>query len=548
MSRASQTEHWRPRRDGFTLAEVVVVSVVLTVLLTAVWSLLSLQQRTLERGQRLSRQSRVMLAIQRLFQDDLARTVLTQANSRSFPNTAVPRPAVENVADDRSTGLSGFTNPGEIDRQEQLVAPQFLFAGGTDWLIVDVRRPAYQLGGFDQNSANTDNNELASSSWESATSNPGSTGDPDSLPTRDPTPFERVIYIWLTDEEIAAVTGMVFGYEDKDLAGANHASRDAAAVSRDETSTLRSNRPESPIADRALETAPERPKRTLLRIRTDWSWPREAEEVGTTWSEALAGDSPTSDPSGLDEDFGGATPARLNWLRRILWSTRTGYREFHLQGGSAVRQGQEMAAANDVAETPSAGDSFADDSSGEEVPQAESANSNRRLLIPNSREPQVDWFPEVAAGKFQYFDGAQWQDSFASSDDMRLPWAVRLEYEVDSDRYPVPIDFSTQSPDQQTGPDSLLTIDPRNDQNFLDDTGRLSPNALIGQRPEFSQVVVWTYRQQASRRSLAYDSWEGTDDTAPAAPAENITGTSQADAAGFAEAFLPSATPETGGR
>ncbi|MDP1564571.1 MAG: prepilin-type N-terminal cleavage/methylation domain-containing protein [Pirellulaceae bacterium] len=546
MSRAYQPEHWHPRRDGFTLAEVVVVSVVLTVLLTAVWSLLSLQQRTLERGQRLSRQSRVTLAIQRLFQDDLARTVLTQANGRSARNVAVPRPAAENVADDRSTLSSSFADLGEIEGQEELVAPQFLFAGGTDWLIVDVRRPAYQLGGFDKNSATGDDNELGSTSWEPAT--PYSRGDPDSLPVSEPTPFERVIYVWLTDEEIAAVTGMVFGYEDKDLAGANNANRVAATGSQDGTSTLRSNRPETPIADLELEAAAELPKRTLLRIRTDWSWPRESEDVGTTWSEALATDSPASDPSGLDEDFGSATPARLNWLRRLLWSTQTGYRQFHLQVGSAVRQGQEMSEADDLAQTPWAGDSFADESSVEGVPQAESADSNRLLLIPNSRKPQVDWFPEIAAGKFQYFDGTQWQDSFASSDDARLPWAVRLEYEVDSDRYPAPIDFANQSRDQQTAADSLLTIAPRTDRNFQDDTANRYSNALIGQRPEFPQVVVWTYRQQASRRSLAYDSLTGTNVAAEADSAENISGTSQANATGFAEAFQPSSTPETGGR
>lgn len=530
----------RTEKHGFTIAEVVIVSVVLTVLLAAVWSLFSLQQRTLERGQRLSRQSRVMLGVQRLFQDDLARAVLTHSGGSS-PTTAKAPPTVETLDETSFTRSFEISEATEDAPLEPLVTPEFLFAGGTDWLIVDVHRPAYQRGAFDQ--ANTTGDVDAAVSVSKPNSNEDLLSESEALPTAAPTPFERVIYLWLTDEEVESVTGLVFGYEDPSLVATERLTVENARDSEDVGSVA------DPSFVDSSEAAKPSPRRTLLRIRTDWSWPRENENTGTTWDEALDNDSAINDLSGLSDELGGLTPARQAWLRRLLWSTRSAYREFHMQAGSAIRVGQEATETNDLTSTEMEEDSFADDpnnaSGSSRLPSDPSALQPR---LPNAREPQVDWFPEIAAGKFQYFDGTRWQDSFATRADQPVPWAVRLEYELDADHYPGPVDLESPNQDQRTGDDLLLSMEPLNDEVSLDDPTSSSASLLTVPRPEFPQMVVWTYRQRASRGSGSDDglaiSWGDAEPSSENTIEESL----EANSDEFAEAFRTTATPETGDR
>ncbi|MBL8855803.1 MAG: hypothetical protein JNK57_17675, partial [Planctomycetaceae bacterium] len=253
--------------------------------------------------------------------------------------------------------------------------------------------------------------------------------------------------------------------------------------------------------------------------------------------------------SGLSDELGGLTPARQAWLRRLLWSTRSAYREFHMQAGSAVRVGQEATETNDLTSTTMEEDSFADDpnnaSGSSRLPSDPSA---LQPTLPNAREPQVDWFPEIAAGKFQYFDGTRWQDSFATRDDQPVPWAVRLEYELDADHYPGPVDLESPNQDQRTGDDLLLSMEPLNDEVSLDDPTSSSASLLTVPRPEFPQMVVWTYRQRASRGSGSDDGLATSWGDAEPRSENTIEESLEANSDEFAEAFRTTATPETGDR
>jgi prepilin-type N-terminal cleavage/methylation domain-containing protein len=523
------------KSHGFTLVEVVIVSVVLTVLLAAVWSLFTLQQRTLERGQRLSRQSRVMLAMQRLLQEDLARTASVFADNQ-IPiqpmSSASPQDKGDDSASPASASIADFVANSQTDTIESLIAPQFMFAGGTDWLIVDVRRPAYQLGAFDPTS--TADNDPAESSVASGTTstnantaNSYSANQLESLPTNPPTPFERVIYLWLTDEEIQEVSGVVFGYAESVAK--------LAESERETTSNLAT------------------PRRTLLRIRIDWSWPREDEGAGTTWDTALLDDTAATDFSGVAENESGLTPERQAWLRRLLWTTRTGYRDYHLQAGSALLQGQEDSATSDLGQANNSANSLFEEANADGNPDgslstSSSDDANQQRFLPNAREPQVDWFPEVIAGKFQYFDGTTWQDSFVQREDFRLPWAVRLQFELQANRFPTPVDFPAINPGEADVQDALLTGNLRISLPQFNDPSSSLASIANSDRPEYSQVVVWTYRQQATSRTLDSEMSSRFESELTGGVDANGPAEGASDAAGFAEAFNVVTRSESGSR
>jgi hypothetical protein len=253
--------------------------------------------------------------------------------------------------------------------------------------------------------------------------------------------------------------------------------------------------------------------------------------------------------SGRGDELGGLTPARQAWLRRLLWSTRSAYREFHLQAGSATRLGPETSEAYEVTSSVLEGDLVADDTNSANDPSAlTNAESNWQRQLPNAREPQVDWFPEIVAGKFQYFDGTQWQDSFATNVEQPVPWAVRLEYELEAERYPGPIDLASQNQVQRAEVDAPLMVGPSNDPMIVNDPDSLPASSVSPSRPEFPYMVVWTYRQQASRGSPLMDSL-----AVPSVAAESRIGTNgeastDTKSPGFAEAFRSTINPETEGR
>ena len=527
---------------GFTLVEVVIVSVVLTVLLAAVWSLITLQQRTLERGQRLSRQSRVMLAMQRLFQQDLSRAA-GDWGTPGFSQRLPAQPPFNNDADGEETLFSMPRSPiPTIAESDELLAPQFTFAGGSDWLIFDTGRPAYQLGALDSSDPNEDGMASPAGATDATVATENFSGDTD-LPTTAPTPFERVIYLWLTDEEIRTLTGVTFGHEDTDRPNSFDRSL------RDPTND-RSENPSPATATDAESQSGSTPRptlvrRTLVRIRTDWSWPREDEGTGTTWDDALAADASANDSSETAPDAGELSPERQTWLRRLLSTKPLGYRQFHLQNGSAARLEQTAAEADEFDESAEVdGSDFETETENATAALTSQAGSSARLL-PNARQPQVDWFPEIVAGKFQYFDGRTWQSSFAQRDDAPLPWAVRFEFEIDANRFPVAVDFSSGDVTEGADRGSLVTLDPRDEPLAASDLGNFSANAMAAERPEYPQVVVWTWRQAASRaeslETFGGLELEGSDEGSDTGSENGSRATD------FAEAF-EIAAPESGSR
>ncbi len=477
-------------RSAFTLVEVIIVAVVLTVLLATVWSLFAMQQRTLERGQRLSRDTRVSLALQRLLHDDLSRTAVRLASPAIESNA---NRSISSVATPSSEGLGRSFSDDESDLS---VPVQFLFAGGSDWLIVDVLRPAYQMGAFETSS--TDENPLASqgssSSSLSAVANLAD-NNPEELPQREPTPFERVIYLWLTEDEIQEVTGLLYGHEQRPQGTTGADSLPSQSAGTNNSSATTDRQDDMGLTD--VQTMLPGSQRTLLRIRTDWSWPRESEMAGTTWDDVTG---PEEDggldfASGLDRFSGSTSPQRRQWLRRLLWQSRSAYREFHLQAESAINLNDTTNRDNQTSGLGGSGDPADMSESGQD--------QFSRHLLPNQWEPQVDWFPEVVAGKFQFFDGKTWQDSFSERPAVKLPLAVRLQYEVDARRYPVQVDLAAVAAGSDNSQE-LLSLDPRTTQlgSAIDDP---LLGDLLSTRPEFPRVAVFTFHSQASRRDTTLE-------------------------------------------
>jgi len=498
---------------GFTLVEVIIVTMVLSVLLLGVWSLFAMQQRTLERGQRLSRQARVTLALQRLFQEDLARTAGRLPGPSLAPGSRPLPPSSPRVAEPASSDFAfdvsvGQASPAPMSAGEtEAVAPQFLFAGGSDWLIVDVIRPAYQMEAFETRV--DDERPLAAMPTLSSGSLAGQNLDPESLPERLPTPFERVIYLWLTDAEIQETSGLIFGQEaDSTFSAADRGETGSPAGNRPSSSDSDDRRDEGPAGTRSSRdglpsdaTTWAQPRRTLLRIRTDWSWPREEETAGATWDQALGSD-PADDPpldfaAGLTTDMGSTTATRRQWLRRLLWATTGDYRQYHLHAGHA-------SAADGPADTAATRMEPDQDS----PTPTETEETATAPGLPNRQQPQVDWFPEVVAGKFQYFDGSDWQDSFSGQSPPTgghpVPWAVRLQFAVDARRIPQQLSADTVTTDERVAAaagDTNLGLPTPSTPRGLDP---LLPVGA-GDRPEFPHLAVFTFRTQASRRDRSLD-------------------------------------------
>jgi hypothetical protein len=337
--------------------------------------------------------------------------------------------------------------------------------------------------------------------------------DSDSLPQRLPTPFERVIYVWLTDDEIQETTGLLFG-QPTDPPGRGFGPEASGSVPVPTAGRATAADPAAgsgPPGDFArglsTEAQGQRPRRTLLRIRTDWSWPREAESAGTTWDEAVGrsatgaagADEPLDFALGLPGNEGSTSPARRQWLRRLLWQATGGYRQYHLHSGTALSQDaavQPGDPADSGGESPTG--SFPDQ------------GDNGAGLLPNVRQPQVDWFPEVVAGKFQYFDGTRWQDSFSPPDESSspgqpLPWAVRLQFEVDPRRVPQTLEAGT-GPAGQGNETPSLAPNLELTAPLIDDGLDPQPGVRLDDRPEFPHLSVYTFRGRASRRDPALES------------------------------------------
>lgn len=539
QSRSLQTRGAHASRalaGGFSLVEVIIVSVVLTVLLATVWSLFVMQQRTLERGQRLSRNTRVVLALQRQMQDDFARLVLRRWDSAESPmGGSAGASSDKSLVSDFAQRSSLTATDGDVNAE--MLPAEFRFVGGSDWLIIDVRRPAYQSGAFDSVGADPLADSLDSLGGAGATaagsaSAGGQWGedDPDQLPQRAPTPFQRIAYLWLSDEEIEEVAGLRFGHDADALgnppgsgsssdasSGSNRSSSDALApasgagrageADMGQASDLRSAGVTG--LDGAGSTGA---RRTLVRLVTDWSWPREGDLAGEIWdaanSEGGTGESEALDfGAGLPGSSGSTTPQRRQWLRRLLAPSSDAFRDFHLESGSAIATATATAtgtlADDGSAIDPLAG--FAAESLGSDAAASE---GQADYLLPDRWQPQVDWFPEVVAGKFQYFDGTRWQATFTEGEERKLPLAVRFEYTVDARWFPVTVSDAVDA--DVSGADAPAAFSPLPAETLGAAAEALaSSDSLLGvdlnARPEFPHVVVFTFSSQATRRDSSLE-------------------------------------------
>lgn len=539
LSRSSRSQQTRGSHaslasaGGFSLVEVIIVSVVLTVLLATVWSLFVMQQRTLERGQRLSRNTRVVLALQRQMQDDFARFVL-----RRWDSVEPPMGGSADGSSDTSL-VAAFEQGSRLtatdgDVNAEMLPAEFRFAGGSDWLIIDVRRPAYQWGAFDSVGADPLADSLdslggagASASGSASAGGQWGEDDPDQLPQRAPTPFQRIAYLWLTDDEIEEVAGLQFGHDTDALgnplgsgssgdssSGSNRSSGNAVNPASDagrageadmgQASDLRS----AGVAglDGAGSTGG---RRTLVRLVTDWSWPREGDLAGETWDEAISeGGTDASEAldfgAGLPGSSGSTTPQRRQWLRRLLAPGSDAFRDFHLESGSAIATGTATGTAtgpladNEAMDDPLAG--IAAEARGS---NAAASEGQAEYLLPDRWQPQVDWFPEVGAGKFQYFDGTRWQATFTEGEDRKLPLAVRFEYTVDARWFPVTVSDAVDSDFSGADVPEVFSPLPAETLGAAAEALASSDSLLaldLNARPEFPHVVVFTFSSQATRR------------------------------------------------
>ncbi|MBL8890336.1 MAG: prepilin-type N-terminal cleavage/methylation domain-containing protein [Planctomycetaceae bacterium] len=543
----------RQHQCGFTLAEVVIVTVILMVLLSAVWSLFSLQQQTLERGQRLSRESRVNLAMRQMFQDDLDRTAATRWKAQNSQGELASPLARSVNSGDGFAGMIEQVASSSPPQEGRHPKPQFSFAGGRDWLIVDVRRPAHQLASFESRPA-TD--PLVSGPLQEST--PSTLDDElgiasDAIQLRIPTAFERVIYIWLSDEEVEAVTGLLFGHDDAarvasgganlpEQTKANDDALGGGLTQRSGANVAPGSRDEEPSARK-----PSQVKRTLVRIRVDWSWPREAEADNLLTNET----SPERDAAGEFEDDvaenTGLSAKRQVWLRQMFGATDSEYSKFHLQVGSAASRGDDFENVSDVESDLETSAAPRDGSSRVDSGQYENeGRSDSRQPSPIPRKPQVDWFPEVTSGKFLYFDGKDWRDSFVPTDAEPLPWAVRLEYSVDADRYPVPIDFTEQSSNWSAEAEDSLPEFQFESSTSTNESNFGAGIARTVQPPEYPQAVVWTYRVQASRTGAGADLEFDTNFSDGSAATGLVDTPLSEDVEGFEEAFRSSNSVDRG--
>ncbi len=497
-------------RTGFTLVELLVASAILTVLLAAVWSMFQMQQRTLEQGQRLSRRARVSLALQAIVQADLQRLVAPARSLELASRTDAVVSSDDADADTENATLSNvqrsilqsFSVGSETDDTSQ-VEVAFRVAGGLDWLVLDVMRPGHQWTAFNSaggSAAGMSSGGAAVSSgigldMASVESGPG--GQIEAWAQIRPTPFERVIYIWLTDEELREFGGWVFGYPE--LTTSLNGSEGMGADSSGTSSLATQSGAESPSAgsssmggfefgaDGASEL-PRRP-RTLLRIRTEWSWPDEEQWAGATWDDAMStlNEAATELGSELSDAGGdgssGESSQRVAWLRQLTANTDSGYAAYHVAGGTAVNEseaGESSDAFDPMGSSPESIDGF--------------TRSSQNSKLDNQSQAVIDWFPEITDGQFQYYGDNGWQDSFESSERRSRPMALQLQFQLDPRHWPnSDAAARLETAGQTTSPESAWEELPSIDLPMSENSMAALDGSTLAIRPKFPEMIVFTF-------------------------------------------------------
>lgn len=495
-------------RTGFTLVEVLVASAILTVLLAAVWSMFQMQQWTLEQGQRLSRRARVSLALQATVQADLQRLVAPARSLELASRTDAVVTSDDADAENASLSnversiLQSFSVGSEIDDTSQ-VEVAFRVAGGLDWLVLDVMRPGHQWNAFNSAGGSAAGMSSGGASVSSgigldmASVESGSGGQVEAWAQIRPTPFERVIYIWLTDEELREFGGWVFGYPElttslirSERVGADSLGTSSLATPSGAESPSAGSSPMDGFefgADGASELL--RRPRTLLRIRTEWSWPDEEQWAGATWDDAMSTLNETDTEFGSElSDAGGdgssgESSQRVAWLRQLTQNTDSGYAAYHVAGGTAVNE-------SEAGESSDAFDPMA--SSPESVDGIVLSSQNSKL--DNQSQAVIDWFPEITDGQFQYYGDNGWQDSFESSERRSRPMALQLQFQLDPRHWPSSDAAARlESAGQTTSPESTWDELPSIDLPMSENSSAAFDGAPLAIRPKFPEMIVFTF-------------------------------------------------------
>jgi len=452
----------------------------LSVLTIGIWSMYRMQQRTLEQGQRISREGRAIRSAWSFFQDDLSRAVLSYRpiqiqppinSTNSEPDSEIP------TGDSVDFGNSSFN----LSSNRPVFQTEFQFQGGSDWLLIDVHRDSYQLPAFStslQNDATGAPTGQVNSDFASDSSLSDLTGNGYlSTQTTAPTPFERIMYAWLSEQEIQELSGIQFGNSELTPQGSSESS---------------GNPPMDPINSRRSEfqfpdsSDSVNAKRWLVRIVCDWTWPRETDNQPQG--------SDTSDASTDD-----TTDRRNQWLAKILGRKDSSYFRFHENAGSA----RSSAASDlDIVQSPDE----------DQLPINENSSQSQVRLLTNDRQPTVDWLPEVVDGKLEYLVDGNWQDTFSATGERFQPDAVRFQYNVDPRHCPVVGGFA----DSQATQSTENQLESLND--ALDDLGPLAQDweqatGQMGMEPlEFNYVAMYVFQSNVQSTSLDFDN---SDSVAP---------------------------------
>lgn len=478
-------------RPAYTLVEILIAAALLVVLLTGVWSMFRMQQRTSEQGLRISREGRITRAIWHQIQSDLRRAAIAPSPGSGNP-IASNDPRIGGIRFDSTINSAG-ARPADAG----LPAPQFVIAGGSDWLVLDVYRDPVSLSQIQ--TLDTVSNAQPTISNQSQAFEPNAAGS--SLASSPPTPFQRVMYVWLSSAEVEQISATRFGKatdNSQTSSDANPNANGQASSSADSPATLAASA-NNPFSQASEASTSNSPPRWLLRIETDWSWPRETDNQNQNAEDSadrsLLSNQISNDTIGRVETPASTNDQRRQWMESILVESPSPFIAFHQAAGAA--QGSDRLASLG-SNNPAV---FKDGNSVANANQTD-ASSSAHLL-----HAQIDWLPEIVAGQFEYHNGQRWSASFTSSIQQPRPLAIRFQFQVDPLNSPVAVAFDQPS-SIDSGQEKLRALDAN-----LDALGPTAPSwdqaTAAGDalktssfRPSFDHVGLFVFATQTASNPM----------------------------------------------
>lgn len=366
------------QRSGFTLVEIIIVALLLGVLLSGVWSMFQMQNRMMMQGQRISRENTEIRGLWNCFRADIQTLQLPSSPVAPPPR----RPAGSIGLDNESTLAAPLNSSVEFGSQREEVTPvRFMLEGGQDWLVFDRQRPWQQWPGLPP-SGSGDSTSIGFSG--PSTTGLGSLNSMSTLPSNVPTPYQRVMYIWLTAEEIQQYLGT-----------------SVQAPPNDQTATdLTAAEGDSPA------------ERWLFRLSRDWGQSYE--------TESSVSDDPVIPPEPLDVLSTGGTgeeDTKLEWLEWFAAASPSPYLQFEQWQGN-------------ISETDTLATDREEDTNQDET--------NVPVFI--VAQTQIDWLTTVTAGQFRYRVNGYWRSRLSSLSQIQQLQAIEVQYNVDPHHVPTPTD------------------------------------------------------------------------------------------------------------